>query len=60
MYVRQTGFHIMQGQTAQTWRALCERAVVEQDAEKLLVLIEEINQIVHEKEDRLTSAAALP
>jgi hypothetical protein len=46
----------MQGQTAQTWRARCEQAVVEQDPEKLLVLIEEINQLLLEKEDRLQSA----
>jgi hypothetical protein len=48
----------MQGQKAQTWRALCEQAEVEKDPEKLLVLIEEINQLLLEKEDRLQSASA--
>ena len=45
----------MQGQTEQRWRALCERAIVERDPEKLLVLIEEINQLLLEKENRCSS-----
>jgi hypothetical protein len=46
----------MEGQTVRTWRALCEQGIVEKDPEKLLVLIEEINQLLLEKERRLQSA----
>ena len=43
-------------QTAQTWRMLCERAVVEKDPDKLIRLIEELNRILAEKEARLQNA----
>jgi hypothetical protein len=32
---------------------LCERATVEQDSEKLMALIQEINRMLEKKEDRL-------
>jgi hypothetical protein len=32
---------------------LCQQASVEQDSEKLMVLIEEITRLLEEKEDRL-------
>lgn len=43
----------MQGQTERTWRSLCELAIIEKDPEKLLILMEEINEILLEKENRL-------
>ena len=43
----------MQGEKAQQWRALCERAAIEQDPQKLLQLIEQINRSLEEKEQRL-------
>ncbi len=43
----------MQGQHQERWRELCARAAVEQDAEKLLKLTEEIVRLLDEKEDRL-------
>ena len=43
----------MKGQTKEQWRVLCEQAAVEQDREKLLRLIDEINRLLSEKEDRL-------
>jgi hypothetical protein len=46
----------MQGQTEQTWRKLCERAVIEKDPDKLLQLVKEINRLLNEKEARLQSA----
>jgi hypothetical protein len=46
----------MQGQTEQTWRKMCERAVVEKDPDKLLQLVKEINRLLDEKEARLQSA----
>lgn len=35
------------------WMDLCEQASVEQDADKLLELIREINRLLEEKEERL-------
>ena len=35
------------------WMELCQQASVEQDAEKLMELIQEINRILDEKEERL-------
>ena len=43
----------MQGQNQERWRELCARAAVEQDAEKLLELTEEIIRLLQEKDDRL-------
>jgi hypothetical protein len=35
------------------WMELCRQAAVEQDPEKLLVLVKEINDLLEEKERRL-------
>ena len=35
------------------WFHLCQLASIEQDSEKLLVLIREINRLLEEKEERL-------
>jgi hypothetical protein len=35
------------------WMELCEKASTEQDPEKLLVLVAEIERLLHEKENRL-------
>jgi len=43
----------MQGKTGERWKQLCEQAAVEQDPERLLTLIAEINRLLQEKEDRL-------
>jgi hypothetical protein len=43
----------MQGQTKERWEELCEQAAVEQDPEKLLELIQEINEILLQKRRRL-------
>ena len=45
----------MQGKLNEEWMQLCEQAVVEQDAEKLMVLVTEINRMLDEKEQRLKS-----
>jgi hypothetical protein len=44
----------MQGQTKEHWMELCEQAAVEQDSDKLLQLISEINRMLDQKEERLT------
>ena len=43
----------MQGEAGERWRELCEQAVVEQDSQKLLQLIREINQLLEAKDLRL-------
>lgn len=43
----------MRGEPEERWRALCEEAVVEQDPDKLLHLIREINRLLEAKERRL-------
>jgi hypothetical protein len=35
------------------WHELCEQAAVEQDSEKLLTLVQTINQLLEEKRNRL-------
>jgi hypothetical protein len=43
----------MQGEAGERWRELCQEAAVEQDAQKLLKLISEINKLLEAKEQRL-------
>jgi hypothetical protein len=48
----------MQGNVKEQWMQLCEQAAVEQDAEKLLALVKEINRMLDEKDRRLKRAEA--
>jgi hypothetical protein len=43
----------MQGEAGERWRELCQQAVVEQDSQKLLELIREINELLDAKDQRL-------
>jgi hypothetical protein len=43
----------MQGAKRERWLELCERAAAEQDPQKLLQLVKEINDLLREKEERL-------
>ena len=43
----------MQGKVKEEWMLVCEQAAVEQDSEKLMALIMEINRMLDEKEQRL-------
>ena len=43
----------MKGETRERWQQLCEQAAEEQDPAKLMSLIEEINQLLETKEERL-------
>jgi hypothetical protein len=45
----------MQGENAERWRKLCGQAAIEQDPDKLMELIREINRLLDEKEQRLLS-----
>lgn len=44
---------LMQGTAKKEWTQLCEQAAVEQDPEKLMLLVSEINRMLDEKEERL-------
>ena len=48
---------VMQGKLKEEWMQLCEQAAVEQDTERLMGLITEINRMLDEKEQRLKVAA---
>ena len=41
----------LRGETKERWRELCERIVVEQDPDKLLTTIEELLQVLEEREE---------
>ena len=43
----------MKGLLKERWMQLCEQATVEQDPQKLVELINEINRLLEEKERRL-------
>ena len=43
----------MMGENEKRWRQLCELAAGEQDHDKLIELIQEINRLLEEKEKRL-------
>jgi hypothetical protein len=45
----------MQGKAKERWMEFCERAPVEQDSDKLMLLIKEINRLLEEKEHRLNA-----
>jgi len=43
----------MEGEIRERWQKLCEQAAEEQDPKKLMELIEEINDLLEAKEQRL-------
>jgi hypothetical protein len=43
----------MKGEKLEVWQTLCAQAAVEQDAEKLMELVKEIDRLLGEKQDRL-------
>jgi len=44
----------MIGREKERWQELCEQAMKEQDPEKLIVLVQEINRLLDAKRNRLT------
>jgi uncharacterized coiled-coil protein SlyX len=48
----------LQNETKERWKELCERIAVEQDHAKFLALIQELNQVLAEKDLRLKAAQA--
>jgi hypothetical protein len=45
----------LKGEKKEIWMQLCEQAAVEQNPDKLMDLIKQINQLLEEKERRLKS-----
>ena len=43
----------MQGEKRERWMELCAQAAIEQDPQKLMELVREINELLEEKERRL-------
>lgn len=43
----------MKGEQKERWMQLCALAAVEQDSDKLMALVEQINRLLEEKERRL-------
>jgi hypothetical protein len=43
----------MKGERGERWRDLCSQAAEEQDPDRLMELVREINQLLEEKEQRL-------
>lgn len=43
----------MQGKAKEQWTQVCEQAAVEQDSDQLRALIDEINRMLYEKDQRL-------
>lgn len=44
---------MLQDEKKERWMVLCAQAAIEQDPEKLHALVEEIDRLLQEKEDRL-------
>ncbi len=50
----------MKGEARERWMHLCEAAALEQDPEKLMELVSEINRLLEEKEKRLLEKSQMP
>jgi hypothetical protein len=48
-----TEANAMKDKTKEVWEQFCERATVEQDPDKLIKLVAEINRMLEEKDHRL-------
>ena len=48
----------MEGEIRERWMSLCEQAAIEQDPERLMELVSQINHILEEKERRLLGQAS--
>lgn len=53
MISSRSGKRTLQGKNKERWMELCEKAANEQDPEKLMVLVKEINDLLEAKESRL-------
>jgi hypothetical protein len=46
----------LQHEVKERWKELCEQAAVEQDHDKFLAIIQELNEVLAAKEQRLNAA----
>jgi hypothetical protein len=49
----------MQGEDVERWRELCALAAAEQDPDRLLALVQEINALLERKERRLKTVVGV-
>jgi hypothetical protein len=49
----------MQDETKERWKELCEQAATEEDSRKLDQLVQEINDLLEEKQARLRKKVAV-
>jgi hypothetical protein len=49
----------LRGETKERWRELCERAVVEQDPDRFVATIQELIQVLEDREERRRNSTAL-
>jgi hypothetical protein len=50
----------VKGEKKERWILLCEQAAIEQDPQRLLRLVEEIDQLLQEKHERLKRQPSEP
>jgi hypothetical protein len=55
----QFGGNTLRGATKERWRELCERAIFEQDPERFVAIIEELLQVLEEREEAAADATGL-
>jgi len=55
-----SGGFFLKGEKKEIWMQLCERAASEQDPDKLMELVKEINRLLEEKERRLKETSKRP
>jgi hypothetical protein len=55
----QFGGETLRDQTKERWRELCERATVEQDPDRFAQTIQELLQVLEEREERLHNVTVL-
>ena len=49
----------LRGETKECWRELCERAVDEQDPDRFVATIQELLQVLEDREERRRKATVL-
>ena len=55
----QFGGETLRGETKERWKELCERAVVEQDPDRFVATIQELLQVLEDREERRHDAMVL-
>jgi hypothetical protein len=53
------GGDTLQGETKERWRELCEEALVEKDPDRFVATIQELLQVLEDREERRRNATGL-